>query len=231
MTRCAIHQPTFLPWLGYFDKVRKADTFVFLDAVDYQKSGKSMGSWCNRVKMRVKGTAAWVSCPVIREHGPQPINMVRIDNSRPWRDDIRRLLESSYREARNFDHTFALIDSLLAFETDRISEFNINAITVISEYLGLRPRFLRQSTMTIHEKATARLVAIVQAVGADTYISGDGASDYLEVSAFDKAGLRVVYQSFTPKPYGDPDRFIPGLSIVDWLMHGDDPADTNKIFW
>jgi hypothetical protein len=73
MRLCAIHQPNFFPWLGYFDKINRADVFVFLDQVAYPKSGSSMGSWCNRVKINIAGVASWISCPVVREHGPQSI--------------------------------------------------------------------------------------------------------------------------------------------------------------
>ena len=66
---CAIHQPNFFPWLGYFEKIKRADVFVFLDHVHYPKSGNSMGSWTNRVKINISAHAKWISCPVVREHG------------------------------------------------------------------------------------------------------------------------------------------------------------------
>ncbi len=67
---CAIHQPNFFPWLGYFDKISRADVFVFLDVVDYPKSGSSMSSWVNRVMLKVGSQKTWVRCPVVREFGP-----------------------------------------------------------------------------------------------------------------------------------------------------------------
>lgn len=121
MTICAIHQPNFFPWLGYFDKIRQADIFVFLDQVAYPKSGKSMGSWCNRVRINTGGSPTWISCPVVREAGVQPIDTVRIDNSRPWRDKLRATLETAYRRAPNFTLAFALIDKLLEYRDGLLS--------------------------------------------------------------------------------------------------------------
>jgi hypothetical protein len=221
MRTCAIHQPNFFPWLGYFDKIKRAATFVFLDQVSYPKSGNSMGSWCNRVKIRINGKPDWIACPVIRESGVQSINSVRIDSKRPWRDRIRKLIELNYRNAPNFSSAFNLIDRFLGFETEFLAEFNVNAITGLARYLGYRADLVQQSDLPLtQETATARLVAITKAVRANTYLCGGGSGGYLDESAFKEAGIGLVYQNFEAIPYGGPDTFVPGLSIIDWLMHG-----------
>lgn len=220
MKICAIHQPNFFPWLGYFDKIKRADVFVFLDQVDYPKSGNSMGSWCNRVKLNVGNKATWISCPLLREHGIQPINTVKIDEKRPWRNDIRKMLKMNYSEARNFQSIAALMNHLLDFKSDSLADFNINSIQAISKCLGCETQFIRQSALPkMKETSTERLVALTQAVGADAYLCGGGSSGYQDDAAFAKAGLQLIYQDFEVVPYGKPDRFIPGLSAIDWLMY------------
>lgn len=220
MTVCAIHQPNFFPWLGYFDKIDRADIFVFLDQVDYPKSGSSMSSWCNRVKLSIGGKAAWVSCPVVREHGRQPIDRVRIDDKRPWREDLRKILMTNYRRAPNFTDTFQVVESLLAYRTDRLADFNVHVVKTLALYLGYRAEWIRQSELPpIPETATDRLAAICRQVGADTYLCGGGSSGYQEDEVFARAGIRLVYQNFIPTAYGDVGRFIPGLSVIDYLMH------------
>jgi hypothetical protein len=220
MKICAIHQPNFFPWLGYFDKIKRADVFVFLDQVHYPKSGNSMGSWCNRVMFNVGGKATWISCPVLREHGIQLIDTVKIDDKRPWRDNFRKMLKMNYKDTRNFQSTAALMDHLLNFESDRLSDFNINTIQAISKYLGYETQFVRQSALPkMKETSTEILVALTQAVGAEAYLCGGGSSGYQDDAAFAKAGLQLIYQDFEAIPYGKPDRFIPGLSAIDWLMH------------
>ena len=226
MKLCAIHQPNFFPWLGYFDKLAKADVFVFLDRVSYPKSGSSMSSWCNRVKINVGGTATWTSCPVIREHGIQIIDTVRIDDRRPWRNDLRLVLEASYRGAVNFQSAFAVVDALLSFETDSLADFNIHAIRTLMPLLGCEAKCVRQSALPpADQTATARLVALTRLVGADGYLCGGGSAGYLEEAAFADAGLTLRYQDTGVAPYGDPAQFIPGLSVIDWLMHHR-PEDT-----
>src|SRR5205823_13997472 len=100
------------------------------------------------------------------------------------------------------------------------SEFNINAIKTIADFLGLTQRFIAESELPPTDyTATARLISIVKAVSADAYLSGGGSSGYQDDAAFAEAGIELVYQNFAPRPYGEVKEFIPGLSIIDWLMH------------
>ena len=220
MTLCAIHQPTFFPWLGYFDKIKRSDVLIFLDRAAWQKSGSSMNSWCNRVKMNVSGIASWVSIPVVRDHGVQPIHTVRIDHSRPWRDSLRKLIEINYRKSRNFADVFPFVDRLIAFEADLVADFNVNAITAIASRLGFSTRYVRESNLPETKLlANERLVKLVQMVGAQSYLYGAGSVGYLDTMSFATAGIDLVPQDFTPEPYGLRDRYIPGLSVIDYFMN------------
>ena len=219
---CAIHQPTFFPWLGFFDKLKRCDVFVFLDRAHYQKSGSSMNSWCNRVKINVRGRGAWISCPVIREHGPQAIHTVRIDRARPWRDQVHEVVESNYGKAANFAAVFPFLEEVLTFDGDLLADFNINAICRIAGLLGIETPWVRERDLPPTDAwGTERLVKLSRMVGADAYMCGAGAKNYMDERAFPAAGLRLVHQDFTPLPYGPADRFIPGLSVIDYLMYRD----------
>jgi len=179
-----------------------------------------MGSWCNRVKLNIAGEATWISCPVVRERGIQLIDAVKIDDKRPWRDDIRKILKLHYKEAKNFQSAIALIDSLLDFDSVNLANFNINAIETIARYLGSKTQFVRQSSLPkLKETSTERLVALAQSIGADAYLCGGGSSGYQDDAAFAAANIQLIYQKFEPIPYGKPDHFLPGLSIIDWIMH------------
>src|SRR4051794_38560492 len=118
MTVCAIHQPNFFPWLGYFDKTRRADVFVFLDDVAYPKSGSGAGSWVNRVRIAIRNAPAWITSPIRREHGTQIIRKVRIDDTQPWRKKLLRTLDANYRKAPNYERVVPLLRDLILFESD-----------------------------------------------------------------------------------------------------------------
>jgi hypothetical protein len=215
---CAIHQPNFFPWLGYFDKIRCADTFVFLDAVSYPKSGSGMGSWVNRVRIDIQGRPGWFGCPIRRWSGPLAIRDVRIAETKPWRHKLRRTLEINYKRAPGFDRAMALLQPLLEFPTDHLAGFNEHAVRKIAAALGLECRFLRQSDLPVVGRSTALLIEIVEAVGADTYLAGQGAAGYQEDRLFASRGIELLQQNFEPTPYGKTDGFRPGLSVIDYLM-------------
>jgi hypothetical protein len=219
MKTCAIHQPNFFPWLGYFDKIKKADVFVFLDNVDYPKSGSSMSSWCNRVKLDINNKANWVSCPLIREHGIQKINSVKISSARNWKADLKKSLIENYKRSAHFDEIFILISEILDFETIYLADFNINAIKTIAGYIGLSSEFIRQSELIpMDSTSTDRLIDICLHTNCNVYLSGAGGMAYQDDAAFQSAGIKLVYQNFFPQVYGDKEKFIPGLSVLDWLM-------------
>ena len=217
---CAIHQPNFFPWLGYFDKIRRADVLVFLDAVDYPRPGSDgMGSIVNRVKIEVQGREYAVGAPLQRAPLGTPINAILIDDSQPWRDKFLRTLAMNYARAANFKPAMALIEPLIHHAEPRLAAFNIHAITTIARHLGLGARLVRQSELAVQGAATALLIEITKAAGCRAYLAGGGAGGYQEDTLFADAGIDLVYQNFKPEPYGPIDRFVPGLSVIDYLMH------------
>lgn len=222
----AIHQPNFFPWLGYFDKIRRADALIFLDAVDYPRSGSGgMGSWTNRVRLNVQGEARWITCPLRRVDLGTPIGQVTIDDSQPWRRKLLRTLEANYRRAPRYGATMALVEPLIRNEESNLAAFNIAAIQAIAEQLGLSTRFLLQSELDGAGRATHLLTSLVKAAGGDSYLAGGGAAGYQQDEIFAEAGLRLIYQNFVPRCYGNPARFLPGLSVIDYLMHDGRPLE------
>ena len=215
----AIHQPNFFPWAGYFDKIQKADVFIFLDNVDYPRAGSGgMGSWTNRVRLNVQAEARWITCPIQRLALGAPICQATIDDSQPWRDKLLRTLQANYARAPRFSAAMALLEPLIRFPQTNLAAFNINAITSIATHLGLEVRFVRQSDLPQEGKATSLLISLVKAVGGAGYLAGGGAGGYQEDNLFEEAGLELAYQKFVPMPYGAHKPFMPGLSIIDYLM-------------
>ena len=214
---CSIHQPNFLPWLGYFDKIARSDVFVLLDHVDYEKSGHSMQSITNRVAI-LGGDKIY--CPVVREHGPQLIDSVKIREDMPWRKELADKLEKRYRNAPFRNETMALIDELINFSTDSLSQLNINAIKRICEATGIDTKFVIQSEMETQGHSTQLLIDIVKKVGCDSYMHGKGGTKYQEDELFEATGIKLVPQNFIPWEYAQQpgSEFEKGLSIVDAMF-------------
>jgi hypothetical protein len=219
MQTCAIHQPNFFPWLGYFDKIRRSDVFVFMDDVAYPKSGNSMSSWVNRVRIGVQGRPAWIRVPVVREHGEQRISAVRIDDSTDWRRKLVTTIEANYARAPRFRAFMGELSALINHRCEFLADYNIHAVTSLARAMGLGTRFVRQSAISAAGRSTELLVNIVRAVGAGRYLCGDGAGGYQDDAMFTREGLLLQRQEFVPAAYIAEASFLPGLSVIDFLMH------------
>lgn len=215
----AIHQPNFFPWLGYFDKIRRADMFVFLDDVQFPKTG---GVWSNRVKILQQGKARWLTAPVDRAYsGVRLMHEMRFSAQEDWREKTLKTLHASYGRAAFFDATMALIVPLILNPDDDLGAYNIHAITALCAVLGLEKKpLVRSSTCKSAAAGTERLIALTQAVGGAAYLCGGGAEGYQEDALFAAGGVGLVYQDFRCVPYTQAGvaEFVPGLSVIDALM-------------
>jgi hypothetical protein len=217
----AIHQPNFYPWLGYFDKIRQSDFFVFLDDVQVIKTG---GSWFNRVMIPNRESTAgkWLTVPIQRRPGTQLISAVEIADVTESISRFTNALRDRYSGAPFFRDTMELIHIPKDSETANLSQINANRVQMISKEIGLsRCKFVSSSDLKCALSSTSKLLEITRQLGANTYLCGGGADQYFDESLFTEAGKNVRYQQYRPVPYqqrGAP-AFLPGMSIIDLLMN------------
>ncbi|MCC6865833.1 MAG: WbqC family protein [Ignavibacteria bacterium] len=216
----AIHQPTFFPWLGLFDKISRSDVFVILDNVQYPKKG---GSWSNRVKIFIGGKPSWITVPIIRSYsGTKNINEIEIDNSKNWNEKLLKSIELNYKKAQYFCDIFPCISELLRNPDKNLSEFNIKVIYAICKLIGLKTEhFIYASELNTKGSSTDLLISIVNSAGCNAYMCGGGAHKYQEDEKFETAGIKLIYQNFKHPEYRQINsiEFVPGLSIIDTLMN------------
>jgi hypothetical protein len=214
----AIHQPNFLPWLGYFDKLARADVFVLLDSVQFPRSGH--GEWMNRVQALVQGEPRWLTVP-IRRRGVQTIREVEIDDSQGWRQKLLRTLELSYARAPFVDGVFPLVEQVVEHGEPLLADFNEYGVRTFADALRLeRAEIVRSSSLDVAGTGSDLLAEITRAVGGTTYLSGGGASEYQREESYRARGIELVFQDFEHPQYPQGrDVFVPGLSVVDALMH------------
>lgn len=216
----AIHQPNFFPWLGYFNKIARADLFLLMDNAQFPKTG---GNWSNRVRLLVNREPQWVTVPVVRAyHGVRSVREMRINNDAPWRVKLIKTLKTNYNQAPFFQSVFPFLEELINNPTDMLSDYNTAAITSLAAALSMdSSKIIQGSTLGAEGSATDLLVSMVKAVGGTAYLAGGGAGGYQEDEKFDAAGIRLMVQEFKHPAYaqhkgGD---FVPGLSIIDALMN------------
>lgn len=219
MTVIAIHQPNFFPWLGYFDKVIRSDIFVFLDHVQYQKTG---GVWSNRVKVLIGNEARWVTAPISRNfRGVRRIDEIFFVEHSRWRAKILQSLVTNYSKATYFREAMAIIEPLILNQENNLARYNAEAIISIAKLFGQsQEKFRWSSTMRLESHSNEMLIAITKENGGDVYMCGGGAQGYQIDSTFREASVDLAYQNFQHPEYtqkGIP-VFVPGLSVIDLLM-------------
>ncbi|MEX2146947.1 MAG: WbqC family protein [Candidatus Rokuibacteriota bacterium] len=218
--KVAIHQPHYLPWLGYLAKWAAADVFIFLDTVQYERNG-----WQNRNRIKTAAGPRWLTVPVCGAPLATAIADVRVDASQPWRERHRRAIEQAYAQA---PYLAAHRDTLAAFYEEpwpQLAPLAAASAEWMARAAGITVPARLASTLGVSDPdATGRLVALCRAVGADTYLAGRDGAAYMDVSRFAAAGISVLTQTYEHpvyvQPHGD---FVPALSAVDLLLtHGHD---------
>lgn len=217
----AIHQPNFFPWLGYFNKITRADVFILMDNAQFPKSGG--GTWSNRVRLLINGQHTWVTMPIVRTyHGTRRICEMEINNTTPWRDKLLKTLRMNYTRAPFFKLVFPFLEELINQPTGSLAEYNIVSIRSISERLGLdSSKLILGSNLDVTGAATKLLISMVKAVGGTSYLCGGGAGGYQEDELFNAHCIELIYQNFNHPTYPQTsaNQFVPGLSVIDCLLN------------
>lgn len=211
----AIHQPNYLPWLGYFAKIARADVFVFLDDVQFSK-----GSYTNRVQILSPKGPRWLTVPVAAHLGDA---IDRVPPSRPdWAGAHLDTLRGMYSSAPCFKAAWpgvrALLESAPAAD---LAAVNMHLVQELAGLLGLSCAFRKSSGLALASSSDDRLVEIVSQVApGGTYISGKGGAKYQDPAKFAAAGLGFAYLDFAHPVYAQGAApFLPGLSVLDAVFH------------
>ncbi len=213
----AIHQPNYLPWLGYFYKICQCDVFVFLDNVQYSKN-----NIINRNKIKTPQGVRWLTVGVLTkgQYG-QLISEVEVNNSVPWNKVHEKSIFQNYHKAAYFEKYTPFFEHIYESSWGKLVGLNETLVKMICELLGIKSvKFVQASELAASGTETKLLVNICKAVGADTYLSGFGGKKYMDEDAFEKEGIRLEYYDFKHPTYqqlwGD---FIPNLSVIDLLFN------------
>src|SRR5688572_9317367 len=165
MTTVAIHQPEYFPWLGYFDKLRRADTFVLLDTVQFDRS-----SLQQRTRVVGSNGPAWMTIPFVHRF-PQRIDEVEVADDR-WRSKHAKTLQACYGKAPGWKSLRDPIDELYGRKYERLIEVDCASIALLAEAFGLgSKRVVRASSLALDGSKGDLVLAICQHLGASRYLS------------------------------------------------------------
>lgn len=219
----AAHQPHFLPWLGYLDKLAKSQVFVVMDDLQFEKE-----NFQNRNRMKLDRGAAWLTVPLVRGAHTDRICDKRIDNTgrggrHHWQHRIWRTLVTHYGRAPHWERYAPALEDVFTRPWELLVELDLHMLELARTWLHITGPILRASSLGLTGQKTERILAMCRAVGARTYLTGRGGSvGYLDLGAFARAGVGVIWQRFHHPQY--PQRyaglgFSSHLGFLDLLLN------------
>lgn len=216
-----IHQPLLFPWLGYLDRMARADLFVVLDHVQFER-----GNYQNRARYLHAGEPRWLTVPVIHRSQKERIVDKEVDHGpagkTAWGAAAFQTLRQAYRDAPFFGAYAEPVRGILEARWTRLVDLALASMELARDAFAIRTPMIRSSELAVHGAKSELVLAICEAVGATTFLGGMGGSRrYLDVAAFERAGIAVAWQDFAHPVYSQAGAgaFVPGLSSLDLLFN------------
>jgi hypothetical protein len=224
--RVAIHQPHYLPWLRYVEKIASSDLFILLDDVAFTTRG-----WQNRNK--IKGPNGWMYLTVpVTAKWNEPINEVGIahEDWGNWGEKHLRALEANYSRAPYFKAHMPWLQEIYCRKWTRLGELDDAYLRCLLDQMGVHTPVVNSSDLNVGGVGTTRLLNLCKAVGAASYYSGAYAANaYMDTAMFEEAGIGLELQHWRCPEYRQQfpkAGFVPDMAIVDLLFNeGPDALD------
>jgi hypothetical protein len=210
------HQPNYLPWLGFFDKVRRADVFIIEDNVQFERQG-----FTNRNRILTADGVRWLSVPVEHEKRSLQINDVKIANKGEpsWGRKHWLTLKHGYCKAPYWNEYAGFFEDTYQREWDLLIDLNMHLIRGIMKVLNIDKPLVLSSSLNMEGKKSELIVAQCKKVGATVQLAGDGCQNYIDKELFKREGIKLVFQNFRQPIYPQTNGgFISNLSVVDYLF-------------
>ena len=222
----SIHQPNYLPWLGYFNKIIKSDVFVIFDDVQFPIGKK--GFFGNRNQIKTNSGQLWLTVPVLDRSKCKNFNDIKV-NYNGWNEKHIKNIENFYRKSEYFDVYYKDIENILSQEYDNFSELSTKLITYFMNIMNINTKLVYSSEICKDVDLTGmdKIFYILEQLKADTYISSDGPGSrrYIKDEDFSDKNIKLIWQDFEhptyKQMYGD---FISHLSIIDLLFNCGDKS-------
>ncbi|MBA2543917.1 MAG: WbqC family protein [Deltaproteobacteria bacterium] len=225
----AAHQPSYLPWLGYLDKLAKADVFVVMDDLQYEAQ-----NFQNRNRLKLDKGPQWVTVPLVRATQTDRVCDRRIDNAgrggrHHWQRRTWRTLEVHYGNTPGFERHAPELEDVFVRRWESLVELDLHMLDLARRWLGIKTPILRASSLGLSGAKTDRIQDMCNKLGASIYLSGRGGSTgYLDTDQLARGGITTMWQHYAHPTY--PQRyshlgFVSHLGFLDLVLNtGPDAA-------
>ncbi len=210
------HQPNYLPYLGFFDKIKRCEVFIVEDNVQFERQG-----FTNRNKIMTSEGVRWLSVPIEHENKPLLINEVRVANKGEpgWGKRHWLTLKHSYCKAPHWSEFSDFFKETYEREWTMLMDLNMHLIKGIMGFLKINTPLVMSSSLGVEGKKTELIIAQCKKVGADIQFAGNGCREYINDKRFEEEGIKLIFQEFKHPIYSQLcEGFVPNLSVVDYLF-------------
>jgi hypothetical protein len=218
----SIHQPQYLPWIPYFQKIRDSELFIILDDVTFQKNGLQ-----NRNRIKTSQGPLWLTIPVRQSFG-QKIYDVEINNNLNWKKKHWYAIQDNYQKAPAFNNYSKDLEHIYTSNWNKLIDINIYFLELMLKWLEIDVKVIKSSSFTLESVSSKRILDLCKIVGATEYLSGLGGKNYLIEEDFINEGIKIRYQEIDlPSEY--PQRYIKNgfysdLAALDLILNCGDEA-------
>lgn len=222
ISRIAIMQPYFFPYVGYFALIKHTELFILFDTPQFIRHG-----WIERNQvLKPSGEPLYIKVPLVKHHRDTKINEIVVKNSQPWKDKILAQLGPYKKKAPNYSKVINLLNEIFELDTDSIVELNRFSLEKVCQYLEINTPIEVWSEMNVDiapvNEPDEWALNISIAIGANTYINPPGGMDLFDRAKYKNAGVNLKFMKVLPVEYRQISKsFVPNLSVIDILMFCD----------
>jgi len=210
------HQPSYLPWLGYFHKCHISDIMVMLDSVQFEKN-----SFINRNKIKTSNGEIWLTVPIfMKGHINKLILDIEINNKINWREKHWKSIYLNYKKAPYFNRYSDFFEDLYKKDWLKLIDLLIYLISFFYKEFRIKTKIIRQSDLNIFSKKQNLILDLTKKLDGDIFVFGKMGKSYADIDFFNKNGVEVYFQDYIhPKYFQMWNEFIPNLSCIDLLFN------------
>ena len=213
----SIHQPNYIPWLGFFHKLLLSDTYVVFDDVQFPR-GKD---YANRNQIKTNNGKMWLTASVLGKKELKPWNQIEINNN-GWKEKHLNNIESFYKKTPYFKSYFLFLKRIYETNHKLLLDFNLDLIIFFLGCLNKECNIVLSSDIKTKLTGLDKILYILKNQNTTKYISGDGEGSkrYINEQLFKDNNIELVWQNYKHPTYNQLyGEFIPYLSILDLLFN------------
>jgi hypothetical protein len=237
--KIAIMQPYFFPYIGYFQAIHAVDKYILYDNLNFIKE-----SWMNRNSFLVKnGSPSFFYAELKEKSSFKKISEIELVENDAWRKRMLNSLFLNYKKADYFEEVYPVIETVVNYPTNKLSELNYQSLAKVCEYLELGNKVVRSSNsksdletklhkepvdkndfpalkVTDCNRKVIRVLEICRMEGADVFINAIGGQSLYNKKTFKDNGIDLFFVKTLEYKYKQQSAiFYPHLSIIDVLMN------------